>query len=331
MKRYQLLLLERLKSELWINPEQFSQAEQDQKRNYFSVHHELLYLLYTSILLLSGGLGILVYQNIDTIGHTILILLLAVATIGLYIFLYKKYPGFSKTTQAFEHAGFYYLVLLAQIVLGILIGYIQYQYLIFGTYLEFVSISIAITAFITAYYFDNTSVLIIGITSFLATFGIIMTPAGMWEYDGPEFSQIGLSTFIVGLVIIAWDYIAQRMELKKHFSNTYQTYALHLLFLSMFALLFEDDYWGFALPITAALWFYFNKQSHDQKAIVNYTFTQLYSCAISYIYFCLLAFEMDADMIVFIIIISPVILIGMIVFIIKLIKDFNKKHHHDSL
>ncbi|MFN8415583.1 MAG: DUF2157 domain-containing protein [Cytophagaceae bacterium] len=332
MKRFQLLILDRLKSDQWISEEQFSKAEQNQNKNFFSLHSELLYLLYTSVLLLSGGLGILVYQNIDTIGHSVLIGLMGIATIGLYYFLFKKYPGFSKNEQPFEHAGYTYLVLLAQILLGILIGYIQYQYLIFGASIEIVTILISITAFITAYYFDNIPVLIVGITSFLATFGIVITPAGMWEYSGPEFSQIGLSTFIVGLVIVGWDYIAQTIQLKKHFSNTYQSYALHLLFLSMFALLMEDNVWGFTLPITAGLWFYFNKQSHQQKSVLNYTFTLLYTLVIVYVYLCLVFLELDTDsLFTFIIFISPFLLIGTVILIIKLVKDFYKKHHHDSL
>jgi hypothetical protein len=332
MKRYQLLILERLKSENWINEEVYTQAEENQKKNFFSLHSELLFLLYTSILLLSGGLGILVYQNINSIGHTILIALIGIVTIGLYYFLYRKYPRFSKGIQPFEHRGYDYLVLLAQILVGILVSYIQFQYLIFGDYIEWVTITITITAFLTAYYYDNIHVLIVAITSFLATFGIVLTPSEMWGYSGPEFDHIGLSSFIVGIVIIGWDYIAQLILLKKHFSTTFQSYALHLLFLSMFSLLMEDGYWGYTLPITAGLWFYFNQQSHQQKAIVNYTFTLLYTLIIGYVYLCLVFSEIDTDSLLsFIIFFSPFILIGMVILIIKLVKDFYKKHHHESL
>ncbi|MBC8155920.1 MAG: DUF2157 domain-containing protein, partial [Bacteroidetes bacterium] len=39
----------------------------------FSLHWELRAMLYAGVLLLSGGLGLLIYENYDQIGHGILL------------------------------------------------------------------------------------------------------------------------------------------------------------------------------------------------------------------------------------------------------------------
>ena len=56
-----------------LPPEQAAAIAADERRRPFSLHYELRALLYLGITLLAGGLGVLVYQNIDTIGHEIII------------------------------------------------------------------------------------------------------------------------------------------------------------------------------------------------------------------------------------------------------------------
>src|SRR6478736_5861588 len=56
------------------NSEQIKKFERDKA---MSVHWELRTILYLGILLLLLGIGILVYQNIDTIGHTVIIVAIA--------------------------------------------------------------------------------------------------------------------------------------------------------------------------------------------------------------------------------------------------------------
>ena len=46
-----------------------------QKQDLFSVHWEVKTLLYLGVLLLTSGLGLLIYKNIDTIGHQAVLLI----------------------------------------------------------------------------------------------------------------------------------------------------------------------------------------------------------------------------------------------------------------
>jgi hypothetical protein len=56
----------------------------------FSVGFELRTLLYSGILLLSTGLGVLVYKNIDSIGHLAIILFIAAISSACIGYSYMK-------------------------------------------------------------------------------------------------------------------------------------------------------------------------------------------------------------------------------------------------
>ena len=59
----------------------------------FSLHWELRATLYVGILLLSAGLGLLVYDNFDRIGHGALLTAMALACAGCFAFAWRNRPG----------------------------------------------------------------------------------------------------------------------------------------------------------------------------------------------------------------------------------------------
>ena len=64
-------------------------AEADAARP-FSLHYELRALLYLGITLLAGGLGVLIYQNIDSIGHGVIILVIAALTAACFAYAWRR-------------------------------------------------------------------------------------------------------------------------------------------------------------------------------------------------------------------------------------------------
>src|SRR5688500_11245545 len=78
-----------------------------------SVHWEVNTLLYLGVLMLSGGLGILVYKNIDTIGHQAILSMIGL-TCGLcFLYAHKKKRPFSRHKALAPNVGWDYVVLLA--------------------------------------------------------------------------------------------------------------------------------------------------------------------------------------------------------------------------
>ena len=78
------LFIDQLAEGKWISSDQHSKINEWLQSKPFSLHWELRTLLYAGVLLLSSGIGIIIYDNIETIGHTAIIVLIAVACAGCF-------------------------------------------------------------------------------------------------------------------------------------------------------------------------------------------------------------------------------------------------------
>ncbi|WP_026703857.1 DUF2157 domain-containing protein [Flavobacterium soli] len=304
-------------------------------RNYFSqgifsLRNELLFLMYLSVLLFTSGVGILIYKNIDTIGHSIILLLMLVLTAVCFFFSFKESKGFSKTDIDFENPVYNYLVLLAVILSCSFMGYIQFQYAVFGNYFE---ISIYISAFIalaSAYYFNNKSALSIGITALVTSLGISLTPRTLINNDIYWNETLSYYGLILGLLIVLWSIYSKNIGLKKHFDLVLLTFALHLISICCIAGLI-NDIWVLFLFLMAGSSYFFYQKSFEIQAISIYIFTLLYGFIGFNIFIVRLLEHTDfEDFWELFIIILPVYFITSIVLFVKAIKNFNKKTN-DSL
>jgi hypothetical protein len=77
---------------------------------FFSLHTELKLFLYLSVLLFTSGIGILIYENIDSINHIAILSLLLLVTVICFYFSFKMHPDFKSSNQ-FENPLFDYLIL----------------------------------------------------------------------------------------------------------------------------------------------------------------------------------------------------------------------------
>ena len=79
----------------------------------FSLHWELKTLLYLGVTLLSGGLGVLVYKNIDTFGHQAILAFIALVSAGCFYYCWRKAAPFSINKVQAPNPFFDYILLLA--------------------------------------------------------------------------------------------------------------------------------------------------------------------------------------------------------------------------
>lgn len=296
----------------------------------FSVRNELLFLMYLSVLLFTSGIGILIYENIDTIGHSILLLILLVLIVISYYFSFKKYPGFSKEDVDFENPIYNYLVLLATILSCSFLGYLQYQYQIFGNQFEIAILISAAIALITAYYFNNKSALSIGITALATSLGITLTPQTLIENEIYWNNQLLYYGLILSVLLLLWAIYSQKIALKKHFDLVLLTFTLHLASMCCIAILINDYWMIIALPLAASTYYFYTK-SFKIPSISIFVFTLLYA----FIGFNIIAVRLlDAidipDYFASLFFFLPIYFIAAIVLFINAIKKFNKITH-DSI
>ena len=89
-------------------------------------------LLYLGTTLLAGGLGVLIYQHIDSIGHGVIIAVVAGLIAACLGYAARHRAAFTWGIAPKKSVGADYLLILGCLLFVVLEGYVQYQYHIFG-------------------------------------------------------------------------------------------------------------------------------------------------------------------------------------------------------
>ena len=321
-----------------ISEKQHQEIIDYRAKKIFSLHNELRFLIYLSIVLFTGGIGVLIYKNIDTIGHSILLALILLVTGVCFYLSYKKSKGFSKNEVLFDNPIYDYLVLLATILSCTFVGYLQYQYQTFGNSFGVATLLGSLIAFISAYYFDNKSALSIAITALAAYVGITITPQTLIENEVYNNSRLSYYGLILGFSLVLWTIYCTKNNFKKHFNLVFLTFALHLSSICIIAGLVTkfgyeiESYWYIFVPILVGSTYYFNKISFQIPSVSIYLFNIIYA----YVGFNvtianLFSFaDIFSDAWVLLLFLFPIYLIISIILFIKGIKKFNKINH-DSI
>jgi hypothetical protein len=313
-----------------ITENQYQEISAYRNLNIFSLNAELKLFLYLSVLLFTSGIGILIYNNIDSIGHiAILSLLLIVIGICFY-YCFKNSKGFQKPETTFEHPVVEYLALAGSILTCIFIGYLQFQYQPFGTNYRFATLIPTIVSFFCAYYFDNKSILTIATTGLAAFVGLSVTPQDLLNNSNFYQDQtLSYSAIVLGVLLILWTIYSSKIQLKTHFNIIYLTFALHIISIATISSLFdyfEYGIWFLFLIVLAASTYYFYKISYELKAISLYVFMIIYAYIGINIFLIRILDRINfSDVWELLILILPIYFIGSIIMFIKLIKKFNKE------
>jgi hypothetical protein len=318
---------ERLASKGFVTTEQHNEIKQYRQLGIFSLNSELLFFVYVSVLLFTSGVGIFVYKNIDSIGHLAILSANFVLMLLCFYFSFKKAKGFSKEEVLFDNPMYDYLVLTGSILACIFIGYVQYQFAVFGKDYGLVSLFSAFLCFGVAYYFDNKSVLSIAITALATFIGITITPQTLLQnevYSNPQLSYYGLA---LGAVLILIMEYTIREKFKKHFHIVYATFALNLIGICCIAGLLER-YWYLFIFIMVLAFYYFYKVSHQILSTFLLVLTLLYGYVGFNIFLGRIIGLLDTPNIIELIIyLLPFYVFGSIYLFIKCIRKFNNEKH----
>lgn len=195
-------------------------AAADQARP-FSLHYELRTLLYLGITLLAGGLGVLVYQHLDSIGYGFIIAAIAGLMAGAFAYAARHRPSFSWGLAPKASVGADYLLLLSCLLFVVLEGYVQYQYQLFGTRYGLATAVPALVFLPLAYWFDHRGVLAMGIAALAAWVGLTVSPLSVLRDNDFWNADIQKAALGLGLVLLAAGFQAEYYGRKAHFAFTY--------------------------------------------------------------------------------------------------------------
>lgn len=278
-----------------LNEQEGVYIEAFEREKPMSVHWELKSILYLGILLLVAGISVLVYLNIDTIGHQAIIATIGAATVYCFYYAYKNKLPFSYEQVTHSSPMFDYMVLLGCLLFGVLIGYLQFQYSIFGLHYGLATIFPTVLYFFAAYFFDHKGVLSLGITGLAAWVGISATPMQLLEQNDFNDLTIILTSIGLGLSLAVLSKLFETKDIKKHFGFTYNNFAANMLFIATLAALFDKELKILSFLFLALICFYYIRYAIAEQSFLFLLLSILYGyIGLTYAFFSVLIdFEND--------------------------------------
>ncbi|MDB5267449.1 MAG: hypothetical protein JWP58_489 [Hymenobacter sp.] len=204
-----------------LTPEQAATIALAERIRPFSLHYELRALLYLGITLLAGGLGVLVYQNIDSIGHGVIIAVIAALTAACFTYAARHRAPFTWGHAPKTSVGADYLLLLGCLLFVVLEGYAQYQYGLFGSRYGLATAVPALVFLPLAYWFDHRGVLAMGLTALASWVGLTVAPLAVLTENDYWNESIRRAAIGLGLALMATGFYSEYSNRKAHFAFTY--------------------------------------------------------------------------------------------------------------
>lgn len=206
-----------------------------------SVFYELRTLLYLGVMLFTGGVGILIYENIGDIGHLISIIILSILTVICFWYVFKNGGNYSNEKIKAPTPYFDYIVLLGSLLFISVQGYLQFQFGLLDDNLGWSTLITAAFFFFIAYQFDNLGILSLGITALASFWSISISPQKWYSNSFFETANLHITAIIFGAVVAAFAMTLDWKGIKKHFTFTYINFCSLIFFVGSIAGLFMNS------------------------------------------------------------------------------------------
>lgn len=225
-----------------ISADTLNRIKKKHAAGLFSVFWELKTMLYIGVSLLSAGLGILIYKNIDTIGHQVILCAIAALCAACFAWCSKHKKPFSYEKVEAVDSFTDYILLLGTLSFLSFVGYLQVQYEVFGTHYGMATFIPMLVLFFIAYSFDHLGILTMAIANLAIWMGISVTPKKLLALNTFDSERSIYTYLILGLLLLVAAHFSERRNVKRHFFFSYHHYGVHLAYISLLAGYFYYDY-----------------------------------------------------------------------------------------
>jgi hypothetical protein len=182
-----------------------------------SVRAELRVLTYGGVLVTMAGVGLLVRENLDDIGPVTIALALWTAALGALAWAWRYRPPFSWGESPSRHLAFDYILLLAVLLTGAALAYVEVQFTPLGAQWRHHLLLVALLAGVLAVRGDSRVVAAVALTTLAAWRGVSATPLqrSFWSLGAEE--ALRLNAIVTGLAFVALGVLIVRLGRKAHF------------------------------------------------------------------------------------------------------------------
>ncbi len=213
----------------------------------FSLHRELLFVLYGAVASLVAGIGLVIKNNLDRIGPVTLIVALLVVAGACYASAIRTMlRGESRSLPGD------YVLLLGALTFSATLGYAETQFHWLGGDWSKHLLVLAVLHASTAYWLDSRLVLSLALTSFTTWLGV-EAQWGVLLESGRSLTSAGYRSLIAAITFFVALVIHRALGAKRDFVPVYEHFAGNLAFWGALALGFADSTRLIGVVLLAAL------------------------------------------------------------------------------
>jgi hypothetical protein len=181
-----------------------------------SVYWELRLLLYAGVLLITGGAGILIKENLDRIGPAAIAIGIGLAAAAAFAWVIRVSPPFSWQEVPSPNLAFDYILLLGVLLAAADLAYVEVQFTPLGPDWTWHLLVVALLAGLAAFRFDSRIVFSLALSTFAAWRGVSVAGVGKGVFDGSE-DAVRWNAVACGVLFVGIGLALARKERKAHF------------------------------------------------------------------------------------------------------------------
>jgi Predicted membrane protein (DUF2157) len=182
-----------------------------------SVHWELRALLYVGVLLITGGVGLLVKENLDRIGPVAIAAGIGLAAAAALGWVIRVAPSFSWQEVPSPNLAFDYILLLGVLLVAADLAYVEVKFTPLGPDWSWHLLIVAVFAALAAFRFDSRVVFSLALSTFAAWRGVSAARFGtdLW-WKGAE-DAVRWNAIACGALFAVLGLALKRTDRKAHF------------------------------------------------------------------------------------------------------------------
>jgi hypothetical protein len=207
-------------------------------------------LLYAGVLLLTGGVGVLVAENLDRIGPVAIAAGIGLAAAAALFWVWRVAPPFSWKEVRSPNLSFDYILLLGVLLAAADLAYIEVQFTPLGANWTWHLLIVALLTGLAAFRFDSRVVFSLALSTFAAWRGVSVAWFGgglLW--DRAE-STVRWNAITCGILFVVLGFLLKKRDCKAHFEPMATHLGWLLILGGLASGMANDDVW---VPYTLTL------------------------------------------------------------------------------
>jgi predicted membrane protein DUF2157 len=217
-----------------------------------SVHWELRALLYVGVLLITGGVGLLVKENLDRIGPVAIAAGIGLAAAAALGWVIRVAPPFSWQEVPSPNLALDYVLLLGVLLAAADLAYVEVKFTPLGADWSWHLLIVAVFAALAAFRFDSRAVFSLALSTFAAWRGVSAARFGtdLW-WKGAE-DAVRWNAIACGALFVVLGFSLKRTGRKAHFEPVAVTLGWLLILGALASGMDAQIWWPWAVALLLA-------------------------------------------------------------------------------